>query len=365
MSSFSRNRYVKGQWHEVNHGVMLTQFIQLQGNGRVVFTKAAAGSNPTSPYDNATVITGETYKVGDVLYVSDVKVGDSLFLYPLYADVDFSIMLDGATTALNHSPAPARQHIYPSNIDESLQRIDGLEADYLYGRTLQIDAADPERAVWSFADDDISPRLDLKVFPTVSGNFYVASSNASDTSIEITCSTIDATGARVFLTATTDATNGQTPVLFGTGIDINFVFMSGDDQENLGELYFTNDGNFTAGRPDTASSVLCHVPIGYGCSPQAILKVPTGFDVVFKTIAIGLSRDGGAGGSAILHCNVKRNGGSYVVAEEWHIQTGSPTELTVSNLVFNSGSEIYFSMFSVSDLNTNVSVKALFDFVEV
>lgn len=365
MGSLTRARYTKDQWHEVVAGAIITQFTHVLGASRVVFTQAAASTTPESPFSSTVPIIKETNHIGDSVYFSDVPLGESIYFYPIHADVELTIAKDRSATSKNHALSKVFQHTYPTNLDQSLQHIDGVELDYLYGRNLQIDASDPERAVWSFGDDDISPRADLKTFPTVSGNFYIASSNALDTSVEFTCSTIDASGNRVVLTATTDATNGQTPVLFGTGLDINFVFMSGDDQENLGEVYFTNDGNFTAGRPDTPSSVLCHVPIGYGCSPQAILKVPAGKKCVFENVTVGISRDSGAGGSGVLHCNVKQAGRSYVVAEEWHLQTGPPSQFDVRNLVFGPESELYFSLFSVSDTNTNVSVKVLFYYVDV
>lgn len=365
MSTLTRARYAKGQWHEIEAGNVLTQFTQLHGNSRVVFTETTKGVPPSAPYVGSEAINGETSVVGDVLYISDVKAQNNIFFYPLYDDVEFSITTDGSTTAKNHGPAPARQHIYPSNIDETLGRIEGIEADYLYGRVLKTDAADPERTAWSFGDDNISPRADNKTFPTSASNLYVASSNAADTSLEFTCSGLDADGNRVFYTAITDATNGQTPVLFTNALDINFVFISGEGQKNLGEVYFTNDPNFTAGRPDVPSSVLAHVPIGYGCSPQALLKVPEGKIAVCKSVSIGLSRASGAGGSAIIHCNVWTQGGGFTVSEEWHTQSGPPTELTITNLKFSAGTIVYFSAYEVSDNDSNVSVKVLFDYVEL
>ena len=263
----------------------------------------------------------------------------------------------------NHAPAKLFDHVYPANVDVELGKINNIENDYLYGRVLQVDSNDPERMVWSFADDDISPRSDNKTFPTTLSNFYVASSNAADTGIVITCSTINTAGERVFITATTDASDGRTPVLFGTGVDINFVFMSGADQVNLGELYFTNSGAFTLGRPDTPSSVLAHVPIGYGCSPQALVVVPEGKTIIIEEIVLTLARASGIAGSAVVHLNVKRDGGSFVVAREWHLQSGTIV-LPCNNLTFAGGSIIHFTMFDVSDMNTNIGIEAHFKYVD-
>lgn len=263
----------------------------------------------------------------------------------------------------NHAPAKAFQHNYPSKVDEELGRITALENDYLYGRVLQVDPSDPERMVWSFADDNLSTRGDLKVFPTTTSNLYVASSNAADTNIVITCSCIDSNGERVFLTATTDATDGRTPVNFGNAVDVNFVFMSGDDQVNLGELYFTNLNDFTNGVPNTTTSVLAHVPIGYGCSPQAILRVPEKKTVIIDTIILTLARANGSAGSAVVHLNVRRDGGSFVVSREWHLQSGTIV-LPCTNLTFEGGSLIHFTMFDVSDSNTNIGIEAHFKYVD-
>lgn len=268
-------------------------------------------------------------------------------------------------TSSKNSPVTQKaSHSYPWHVDEHLGFFEDIEPDYLYGRCLLTDVADNERSCWSFADDNLSTRLDRKVFPTVSSNLYMASSNASDTSVEFTISSLNAAGERVVLTASTDATNGQTPVLIGTGLDINFVFMSGDNQVNLGEVYFTNDPNFTAGVPNTPSSVLAHVPVGYGCSPQAMVTVPANKICVIDRIVITISRASGAAGSAVIHARVKRAGGSFVVAREWNMQDGTSV-IPVVGMAFPAGTIVEFTIFDVSDSDTNVSVDCQFEYVEV
>lgn len=239
----------------------------------------------------------------------------------------------------------------------------GVEPGYLYGRCLLTDAGDPERTIWSFADDNLLIRSDRKVFPTSAGAFYVASSNALDTDLQFTVSTIDANGDRVFLTAITDATNGQTPVNFGNGLDVNFVFMSGDSQVNLGQIYFTNDPNFTLGQPGIVTSVLAHIPSQYGCSPQAILRVPNGKIMVVNKIVVTMSRTGGAAGSAIIHLRVKRDGFSTVVAREWHWQTGQDV-IPVTGMAFPAGTIVEFTIFDVSSPDTSIGIDCQFDYIE-
>lgn len=254
-------------------------------------------------------------------------------------------------------------NVYPTNAAKHMGSFSGVEPDYLYGRCLLTDAGDPERTIWSFADDNLIVRSDRKVFPTSTGNFYVASSNALDTNLQFTVSSIDENGDRVFLTATTNATNGQTPVNFGSGLDINFVFMSGDSQVNLGQIYFTNNPTFTAGQPSVVSSVLAHVPIQYGCSPQAVLRVPNGKIMVVNQIVITMSRTGGADGSAIIHARIKREGLSTVVAREWHWQTGQNV-IPVTGMAFPAGTIVEFTIFDVSSVDTSIGIDCQFDYIE-
>ena len=219
--------------------------------------------------------------------------------------------------------------------------------------------------MWSFGDNDASPRLDRKAFPTgADTNFFVASSSSADKSVEFTCVGIDANGDAQTHVVSTDATDGQTPVQFGPGLDINFVFMSGDSQVNLGEIYFTNLDDFTLGRPDTPSSVLAHVPIGYGCSPQSLVRVPNGKRLIVKEFIITISRDSGAEGSVILHCKATRPNGSEITVREWHIQNGSIV-VPATKMVFEAGSIIEMVLDDVSDTNTNCGVEMHFVFEEV
>lgn len=254
---------------------------------------------------------------------------------------------------------------FPSQIDQELGNFPGLKKEYAYGRTLLADAGDAERTVWSFSDDNLTPiRLDRKVFPTSAANLYMSSSNAADTNIPVTMFTIDANGDEKFITQSTDATDGRTPVLIDFGLDINFVFISGTDTLNVGQLYFTNDPNFTNGIPDNPSSVLAHVPIGYGCSPQALIRVPNKKTLIVQSIVPTLSRAGGNPGSAVFHINVRRPNGTFIVTREWHLQTGMPPVLPAHGMVFGPTSIVEVTVFDVSSADTNCGMEVNFTLVE-
>lgn len=254
---------------------------------------------------------------------------------------------------------------YPTQIDQELGKFPGLKKEYAYGRVLLTDAGDPERTVWSFADDNLTPaRADRKTFPTVAANLYMASSDAADTSIQITIFTIDSSGNEAFITQSTDAADGRTPVLIGFGLDINFVFISGTDSLNVGQLYFTNDPNFTLGIPDTASSVLAHVPIGYGCSPQALIRVPNNKTLIMQSIVPTISRSGGNPGSAIFHINVRRPNGTFITTREWHLQTGMPPILPAHAMTFGPTSIVEVTVLDVSSADTNCGMELNFTLVD-
>jgi len=260
-------------------------------------------------------------------------------------------------------------HVYPQFINEQTGFYKGLDPDYAYGKVVHVDALDNARTVWSFADNAASPRSDRKIFPTASGDFFIASDNAADTSIEFTCSCIAANGDALTLVTATDATDGRTPVQFGSGLDINFVFQSGTNQKCAGELYFTNLNDFTNGEPNTVTSVLAHVPTrpagtgGYGCSPQAVVRVPNNKEMIIHEFFISLSRDGGSTGSAIVHCKVTRPNGSEIVVREWHMQTGT-VSVPATNMVFGAGSIVEMVLEDVSDSNTNCGIEMHFTFRE-
>lgn len=260
-------------------------------------------------------------------------------------------------------------HMYPPIVDLQTGYFANLEPGYACGEVIHVDAADSARTVWSFADNIASPRSDRKVFPTTGGDFFIASDNAADTSIEFTCTCIAANGDALTLVATTDATDGRTPVQFGSGLDINFVFQSGTNQTCAGEVYFTNLNDFTLGEPNTVTSVLAHVPVtvsgqGFGVSPQAFVRVPNNKEIIIKEFFISVSRDSGAAGSAIVHCKVTRPNGSEVVAREWHMQTGTVL-VPATSMVFGAGTIIEMVLEDVSDTNTNCGIEMHFTFREV
>jgi len=255
-------------------------------------------------------------------------------------------------------------HVYPPEVDLENGYFEELEPDYAYGWIDHMDKTDNPRTVGSFATNDASPRLDRKVFPTTSGDFFIASDNAADTSIEFTCSCIAANGDALTLIATTDATDGTTPVQFGSGLDINFVVITGQDQTPIGDIYFTNLNDFTGGQPNTVTSVLAHVPVDYGCSPQSLVRVPNNRRLIIKKFYISHTRTGGSVGSAVIQLRTKRANGSEVVSEEWKVQTGfNPTDGI--NLVYEAGSIIEFVVKSVSDTDHDISAKMLFIYEEV
>lgn len=255
-------------------------------------------------------------------------------------------------------------HVYPQEVDKELGAFPNIHPDYAYGRVLDADAADLPRTAWSFADDDRVTRADTKTYPTVSDDFYMVSDNALDTAIEFTISSLDATGDLQTLVASTDATNGTTPVLIGSGLDINFVFMSGADKENLGEVYFTHGSNFTAGVPNDVTKVLAHAPAGYGCSPQAAFTVPNNRKAIIHSFTLTISRQSGALGSAIIHCRAKRAGGSWLVVREWHTQVGHMV-LPGVGMAFDPGTIVEMRLVDASDTNTSFGAEIHFDYVDL
>lgn len=255
-------------------------------------------------------------------------------------------------------------HTYPEWVDVERGRFDELKNDYAYGRVSLIDASDAPATVWAFGDDDEVPRLNKRVFTTTPSNFYIASDNALDTSLTFEVHGIDENGDFLVIQATTDATNGQTPVNIGYGLDLNFMFINMPDGDPQGNIYITNADNFLLGLPVNPSQVLVFTPQGYGCSPQCMLRVANNRQVVINKIILTLSRAGGASGSAIIHCRAKRAGGSWIVVREWHIQTGTAV-LPTNNMVFGAGDIVEMELFDVSDNDTSLGAELHFTYVDL
>lgn len=320
------------------------QTITLTIKDGVEDTQSMSYNLSTTQIDEAVRFTGAICKL-DIDVTSDDTVTFEVTTFQSNAGTTSQAVARGAPIV----------HVYPANVSVERNVFPDIINNYTYGRVWLTDAGDNPRTIWSFADDDISPRHDTKLFPSTPNQIWVASDDPTDVGTTWTVNGIDANGDFWGDSVTLDATDATIPVLLGTGIDINFTFLSGDNQTHDGNIYFVIENAFTNGIPDNPENVICHVPAGYACSPQNVLRVPRGKEFILNNIILSLSRSGGAAGSAVIKCWVRVGyNGSFTVAREWHIQTGTAV-LPTNHMRLPEGSIFELRIDDVSSVDTNVT----------
>lgn len=251
-----------------------------------------------------------------------------------------------------------------SATDLALGRFGGMIEDTKHGYVEGIDAADNEVTIWQFGNDAASPRSDRKFFPTSAATLYACSSSSADTSKTFTATVILADGTKSNVEFTTHASDGQTPVSLGvSGLDVNRIRLTGEDQTHAGNIYIQQGNGFTTGAPDDPTVVLAYVEAGYGKTEQACGTVPVGKKWRIKEFIVSVSRGSGALGSANIELLTKNVGESWVVEREFQTQTGSFIK-PVYGLVLDGGSRIEAVLADVSDTDTNVTFEFAYDEVD-
>lgn len=250
-----------------------------------------------------------------------------------------------------------------SELDLAFGNFDGLEEGAKFGMIDLLDAADAPATIWAFGSDDISGRVSRIPFQSTATTLYLTSSSAADTSRSFSVEYIDATGARVTETVLTNASSGQTPVVFAAsnGLHVNRIFLNGNNQTHAGNIYIAHTNNFTSGVPNSPSTdVTGFIEAGYGQTQQAAYIVPAGFKQRIKLITLLAARASGASGSAEIQFRVKPSGGSWRILREYEIQTGETT-FPVFGVILDAGTKWEWVLNDVSDTDTNVTAEIAFE----
>lgn len=90
MSTLTRSIYAADQWHEIAPAETITQITHNGGSGIVYYTEDVASASLGSVDDGSVPIEIISRK-GDYVYFSDVGLGNSIYLYPVYASADLTI----------------------------------------------------------------------------------------------------------------------------------------------------------------------------------------------------------------------------------------------------------------------------------
>lgn len=251
-------------------------------------------------------------------------------------------------------------------LDLVLGRLPGVTEESRLGAVRAIDIADSTVTIWSFADDYISPRANTKPWPSAAVTLYISSASAADTSKVFTVEVINGSGVRSYVTATTDATDGRTPVAFAAsaGMDVNDVRLTGSGQTQAGDVYINMENNHTAGVPNDATKVIAFSAGGSGKSRAAAYYVPAGFSCHIKRVTFSITLNTGAACSCFVRLRVRRAGESWVTEREWELENGTHV-FEEAGLVYAANSRIELDLRDTLNDDTNVTGKFDFDLVAV
>lgn len=301
-----------------------------------------------------------------------------------YLAISFSTRLDGfRVTYLNGATSQGaffiqtdlRTNSSPIRLDQSgavittdftvevaLGNIPNYSNGTKFGSVRSIDAADPTPVtVWRPADAGSS--FARKTFTTVAANLWVASTDAGDTSIQITLVVNNASNALETITVTTDAVDGTTPVDTGvSALDCNTAFVSGPDETLAGDVWITNANNFTLGVPNDPTEVLAFIPAADGRTQQATYRVPASTTMVVKNVHASVTAGTNNGAEFIL-MKVKPPGGSWYTLRPYNLTTAVGLERD-ELMTFQAGTFIEFCLDDTGGNGLNTTVIFNYDLIQ-
>lgn len=238
---------------------------------------------------------------------------------------------------------------FPPKLNISLGSIDSVSEDGKFGFVRHLDGMDVPTDIWAWGSDDISGAA-IKTFPTTSETLYISSDNVNDTNVDVDVHYIDDDGTPLTITPNLD---GQTPVSLGvSGFDVNRALVSSLIMP-LGNVYITNDSNFTAGVPDDVSKVLAYIPQGFGQTQQCTITVPVDCTCIIDWVNIYMSRNQGLAGSAQVSLLVGEFGKDFLIKRPWHLTTSAPVNEFISGIVVPARSRIVLRVVDISDNDTH------------
>ena len=299
-------------------------------------------------------------------------------------DIKISTLLDGYRVIYSNGPTTQGEFVLDSvlrvnsngnrynrggallitefDTEVALGLVSNYSIDTKFGSVKNIDAADNAVDVWALADDDRSPRLDTKTFPSTASVFYLASSSASDTAVTVEVGYVAEDGIG---RTTTVALNGQSSVSLGfSALDVNRMKVTSSTAA-VGDIYCITADNFAAGGvPNTIAQTVAFIPAGYGQTQQTMFTLPAKQRAVIKSFDISMSRDNGATGSGIVTLRLKESGKSEKVIREFFPTTNSPTTKPRANIVIPPLAQVVWRLDDASDGNTNVTITWDFEIID-
>lgn len=254
-----------------------------------------------------------------VLYTNGALNQGSFFL-----QADVRINRDSAR--LNSSSVALTSNF---EVSTALGEIPNFRNGTKFGIISGIDAADSQpRTVWALADDGRSPlEVERKTFLSASSaDVWVASNNAADTNVELTLIINDASNQLITRTVTLDGADARTPVTVGVqALDCNVAFVSGNNQQLVGDVYINSTSLFTAGVPDNAADVFAFVPAADQRTQQATFRVPSNARMVVVNVHSTVTA-GTASGAGRVVLRVKPPNGSWFTLRPYAVTSNVALE---------------------------------------
>lgn len=263
---------------------------------------------------------------------------------------DVTLRTSGSTNRYNNGGALITADF---ETEVALGLVSNFEIGTKFGSVRDIDAGDDAVDVWAYANDALASRVNTKTFPSTASTFYLVSDSASDTSVTVRVTYLD---ANFFEREETVSLNGTTAVALQLqAIDVNRMFVNSSTGA-VGRVYCATANNFTAGVPNTPSQVVAFIPIGYNQTQQTQFTVPAKKRLIIKRFLIQAARAGGANGSADVSLRIKINGQAPRIIREFFVSTGAPVDKDKANIVLPEKTQVVWRLDDVSDNNTNCTV---------
>lgn len=297
-----------------------------------------------------------------------------------YLAISFSTRLDGFRVTYTNGSTPQgaffiqtdlRTNSSPIRLDQSgavittdftvevaLGNIPNYSNGTKFGSVRSIDAADPTPiTVWRPADAGSS--FARKTFATVAANLWVASTDNADTATL----TLVVNDAANNLTTTTVTLTGNTPVDTGvSALDCNTAFVSGTDETLAGDVWITNNNNFTAGGVAAdPTEVQAFIPAADGRTQQATYRVPASTTMVVKNVHASVTAGTNNGAEFIL-MKVKPPGGSWYTLRPYNLTTSVGLERD-ELMTFEAGTLVEFCLDDTGGNGLNTTVIFNYDLI--
>lgn len=195
--------------------------------------------------------------------------------------------------------------------------------------------------------------------PETSFTPFMASSNASDTDVDVTWTYQDTDGVEQTVTVTTDSSNGRTPV--SLGVTATELYRGTSDQDHDGDIAVAIVNDFSNGSPNNQDEILAVVAPNDHQTQLAMGRVPANTRRRITNLYVPMLRNSGSAGSIQAVFQTRESGGIWKTRRPIFATSESPYNEKVSGIVLPPLTDFRIRIRDVSDSSTYVSATISFE----